>query len=324
MFFTVFGMRELFFWGRYEKENAMEYKEFQEKIKKCVQEFMGDNVNVQMKEVIKNNGIILYGLVVLEKECNIAPTIYLESFYKEYKAGKEIGEIVKEIIQICNNEQGVKNLDMNFFEDYKKVKNRIMVKLVNRKKNEELLKQIPYIPFLDLAIIFYYSIMNEYFDNGSILIYKEHLKKWNIDKDEFYQNAYQNTKEKLGCKIMNMAELITGLLNAPIENEEELFLENLRNSMFVMTNKTKFQGACCMLFTDCLNEFAEKIGKNFFILPSSIHELILVPDTGKENKKELCAMVKEVNETQVEPEEVLADHVYYYDKEQKKTSLLLP
>lgn len=319
----------------------MQFEVFQKKILEGVSEFLGDKAVVQIKEVIKNNGVRMHGLIVLEEGYHIAPTIYLESFYESYLQGKEIGNIVWEIVTFCEKKHPVKDLDMNFFTDYEMVKNRIMVKLVNREKNQELLGQIPFVPFLNLALVFYYSMVNEFFGNGSILIYQEHLERWNVDVDTLYQNAFENTKRKLGFRILNMRDVVTALWQEQIEENrkeksqiffkdmeilveevEQALAESASDNMYVLTNKNKYYGAVCILYREFLHAFAQELGKNLYILPSSIHEVILVPDTGREDVVQLGAMVAEVNATQLEPEEVLSDNVYYYDRDAQKTILL--
>ena len=319
----------------------MQFEVFQKRILEGVSEFLGDKATVQIKEVVKNNGVRLHGLIVLEEGYHIAPTIYLESFYESYLRGKEIGNIVWEIITFCGEKHPVRDLNMEFFTDYEKVKNRIMVKLVNREKNQELLGQVPFVPFLNLALVFYYSMVNEFFGNGSILIYQEHLDTWNVDVDTLYQNALENTKQKLGCQILNMRDVVTALwqeqreenrkekseiffkdMEILVEEVEQALKEAASDNMYVLTNKDKYHGAVCMLYEDFLNAIAQELGKNLYILPSSIHEVILVPDTGREDAVQLSAMVAEVNATQLEPEEVLSDNVYYYDRDAQKTILL--
>lgn len=319
----------------------MQFEVFQNRIREGVSEFMGDKAVVQIKEVIKNNGVRLHGLIVLAEGYHMAPTIYLEPFYAEFVQGKEIGAIVWEIVTFCEKKHPVKDLDMNFFTDYEMVKNRIMVKLVNREKNQELLGQIPFVPFLNLALVFYYSMVNEFFGNGSILIYQEHLKTWNVDVETLYQNALENTKQKLGCQILNMRDVVTTLWQEQIEENrkenseiffkdmeilveevEQALEESASDNMYVLTNMNKYNGAVCMLYGEFLHSLAQELRKNLYILPSSIHEVILVPDTGREDAEQLGAMVAEVNATQLEPEEVLSDNVYYYDRDAQKTILL--
>ena len=86
--------------------------------------------------------------------------------------------------------------------------------------------------------------------------------------------------------------------------------------MMILTNTIRIHGAACMLYPGVLKKMAQRIGKDFFIFPSSIHEVILLPDTGKESSEALKEMIRNVNSTKVAPEEVLSDTLYRYDSSQ--------
>lgn len=327
----------------------MIFEQFQEKIQKSVKECLGEQITVEVKEIIKNNGVRLHGLILMKENCNVAPTIYLESFFEDYLRGRELGNIVLEIIKYCNEEQSVKSLDMKFLDDYETAGKGIMIKLVNREKNKELLEKVPFVPFLNLAVIFYYSVVSDFMGNGSILIYNEHLNRWKVDMQTLYLNALENTRKKQGFYIQDMKDVVRNLLREQIaENMKEkvpqkgnggtaqedmdLLMKEIEKAllgaaaddMFVLTNRMKSQGAVCMVYQDYLHSFAEKLEKNLYILPSSVHEVILVPDTGRESADKLSEMVAEVNTTQMEPEEILSNDIYYYDRKAQKTILLLP
>ncbi len=93
--------------------------------------------------------------------------------------------------------------------------------------------------------------------------------------------------------------------------------------MKVLTNSKRSSGAVCILYPGVLEEVAaERMGGDFYIIPSSVHEVILLPDDGRLLEENLKEMIFEVNRTKVDPEEVLSDNLYYYDAERKETRLL--
>ena len=91
--------------------------------------------------------------------------------------------------------------------------------------------------------------------------------------------------------------------------------------LLVLTNSRRYLGAACILYRGVLERFAKKLGENLYILPSSVHEVILLPETKVNSSKNLLRMVMEVNRTQLAPEEVLSDTVYYYDRKSGKISI---
>jgi hypothetical protein len=89
--------------------------------------------------------------------------------------------------------------------------------------------------------------------------------------------------------------------------------QKVNEKMYVLSNDRGINGASTLLYPNVLYDFASSIRMNFYILPSSIHECILVPDTGKLSKAALKEMVKDVNDSHVSADEVLSNEVYYYD-----------
>lgn len=92
--------------------------------------------------------------------------------------------------------------------------------------------------------------------------------------------------------------------------------------MFVLSNKSRLEGAACMLYPDVLHDFAERTGSSFYIIPSSIHELLLLSAGHNDESGNIRSMIREVNDTQVSREEILSYSVYFFDKEQDKVVML--
>ena len=159
-----------------------------------------------------------------------------------------------------------------------------MYKLIRRDANEELLKQIPYEPFLDLAVVYYIQIDNTRFGSAAIQIRNEHLRYWRVEKEEIRRLAEKNTPRIY--------------------------------PVYVATNEQCRLGAAVMRYPDFREKVRGMIRGDFYILPSSIHEVILVPESFGLEPERMQEMVKEINQTGVAPEEVLSDSVYYFDGEE--------
>ena len=296
----------------------MEFKEFTTKIENSLKEFYGENTKVEVKEITKNNGVILNGVVITNEEENISPTIYLEGFYGDYLKGKAFGRIVQEIIQIYEEHKIKVPINMDFFMDYQAVRGRLFLKVINYEKNAGRLGDMPHKRFLDLAVVVYYSYMNDYLGRGSIQVMVSHLDSWGVSQEEVFIQAEKNTRGKLGVEILGMKDMLQELMGDSESPEFAQIRENISGmekeiSMHVMTLRGRYYGAASIYFPDMLREFGRKCGQNFYILPSSIHELIVIPDTGKENPENLRRMVQEVNDDHVEEEEQLSDNIYYFN-----------
>lgn len=285
-------------------------KEFSMKILKEIKKIIPADQKVEISSIMKNNGITEDAVSIMEKGKNISPTIYLKEFYECYKEGTALEELAAEIVRRNNKYKLEESLDIGFFVDYEKARERIVFKLINRDKNHKLLENIPYVEYMDLVMVFYYLLHDETAGNATILIHNSHLKMWGISKEELYRKACENTPNLLPAAITGMREIIQQMMGDSA-NLEEPVEEDV--PMYVMTNPMKMNGAATMAYPNVVKNFANAIGHNVYIIPSSVHEVILVPESGTEGGR-LNEMVREVNESQVDPKEVLADHVYYYDR----------
>lgn len=219
--------------------------------------------------------------------------------------------------------------------DFANIQERIVCKLVNFEQNLDLLEEIPYIKYLDLAIIFYVYLDKKGLENASIRIHNNHLTMWQVTLEEVYKAGIENTPKLLPFKKQSMIDIMKEMMlkdrivefEPDVEAEEvakmmeELAGEKDDIPMTVLTNTEKWNGAVVLIYSDYLAEMASKEGKNLYILPSSIHECIVIYEEADMSVGKLEEMVKEVNETQVEREEILSNHVYYFDLKTKELTI---
>ena len=294
----------------------MEYKEFVEYIKMNAGYIAGEGGNITINHVIKNNGCEMDGLVIMEKGKDIAPTIYLDSFYELYTNGENIKNIIRQIEVIYEQNKNNVTFDVNILKHFDTIKDKIVYKVVNYRSNEKLLEQVPHKRILDLAVVFYCLLDNEYGRSATALIYNNNLKNWNVTIDDVYKAALKNTPDLLHSKISSMAALFEKC-GVNVDGEEVDLKDYVPSDMYVLTNESKLNGAACILYENVLYDFAQKLGADLYILPSSVHEVILLPKLSMFEKDELVNMVKEVNTEGVAADEVLSDHVYKYNRTER-------
>lgn len=298
----------------------MTYEIFTGTVKAAIEAAFGSTYQVDLQEVIKNNNCRLTGLCILKDGCNMAPTIYLQDFFEEYIKGASMEQIYKDIVRIYEDNKAKKNFDVSGIMDYEQIKDRICFKLVNAKRNQKLLADAPHIMFHDLAIIFYILVSKDTAGTGSITVRNNIKDMWSIDADELYTIALRNTQRLFRGKISTMTSVISEILNDSIEDEftEEFFdMAAYRDDMmpmYVATNADKINGAGVILYDNLLKEFADRLDSDFYILPSSIHEVLFIPAIGGVNARDLVRMVQEVNATEVAVDEILSDNVYVYNQ----------
>ncbi len=114
----------------------MEYKEFVEYIKMNAGYIAGEGGNITINHVIKNNGCEMDGLVIMEKGKDIAPTIYLDSFYELYTNGENIKNIIRQIEVIYEQNKNNVTFDVNILKHFDTIKDKIVYKVVNYRSNE--------------------------------------------------------------------------------------------------------------------------------------------------------------------------------------------
>lgn len=215
-------------------------------------------------------------------------------------------------------------MDTSFFTCYENVRSRIVYKLIHYERNRELLKEVPHFPYLDLAIVFYCLVPEGPYANASIPIYNEHLDLWNISKDTLLLLARKNTPFLLSFCCDSLADLVLPVLNVlPRSNRQTAgtALDSQTVPMYVLTNRQRYYGACCILYQDALKQVSEQLNDSLFILPSSIHEVIVIPASSADSPEELSGIVQEMNLTEVSPDEILSDHIYYYNRTNNQLSM---
>ena len=279
--------------------------------------------SVMVHKVTKNNDLVLTGISIRSREVNIAPTIYMDDYYNDYKNGRPVMEIIAEIENIYDTYKLEHNFNVNSITDFNHVQGKICYKLVNKDKNKELLSDAPYIQFHDLAIVFYVVVSEDSDRTGTITVRNNLMEMWgNPDINELYRIAKNNTQKRYKGNVFNMIEIMGEIISHNVDNIEPNIVDDFFEMnftyednmipMFVATNNKKVNGAGVILYEGLLKTFAEKIGSDFYILPSSVHEVIFVPTNGDMDVRYLIQMVKEVNATEVSPSEVLSDNVYKY------------
>lgn len=289
----------------------MNLNQFVEKVSSIISDRIGKDCVTEMKDVRKNNGVVYHGLLIHCGQRNVIPTIYLDPFFEAYENGVSLSEIIDNIMRLYEQETPGDNIDMNFFLDYEKVRDRICYKVINIEKNKELLSDIPYVEFLDLAICFFYSYTCPPIGEGSILIHNSHMEKWGIKVKDLMHAANNNSPILYPLQLCGIEEMLDEM-----GYQFEEYHENI--PMYILTNNRRTQGAACMIYPNALGKISTQFDRGFYIFPSSVHEVILFDSEAVNMSPErMKEMIVEINRTNLEAEEVLSDSLYFYDKKDR-------
>lgn len=293
----------------------MEYAEFLEEIRLHVQQKISGKLTVSVNRVLKNNRQYADSMTILGEGDNIAPAIYLNPLYEQYKRGSTIDEIADEIVQCYGQSSKGGKIDLSFFSDYGKVRDHLACKLVNYKRNRYILDKVPHCRYLDLAVVYYCRMDHPLIGKGNILVQNAHLKLWGVEQEELHDAAMTNTVRLCPYELIAISDMLENRLGVKVTGEEAC-----RLPMYVLTNTENYFGAVNIMFDSILEAISEKLDSDFYVLPSSIHECMIVPMLEELAAEELHQMVHDINTEHVAPEEVLGESVYCYRRDEKKLS----
>lgn len=219
----------------------------------------------------------------------------LAKAFKAYQDGTAAGEIADALAKQC--EEALKQLPVgdDSITDYGKIRNRLMIDLVPKNRD---LTNVPYGKIADLPFV-----CKAMLEHGNVLINNTLLAKYGITEDQLFHDAFENAQKTRPAVITGMSEVLS-LPQGSLGDEEFLF---------VATTPDRVHGAGVIAYPGFLDKAAKQLGGDFFVLPSSIHEVILAKDDGNLGAGDLSALVKEVNSTEVSPEDQLSDNAYHYD-----------
>ncbi len=300
----------------------MKYSEFKDKVTELLQKHYGDKAEVKISECIKNNDTQLDGVSVIRKGSGniVSPVVYLNEIFERYQDGqfKDLCDVARHITDLISKhvKEGKSFAGIvDQIGDWSFVSERIYPRLISTKLNLENLKNLVSTPFLDLSVI--YVIRLSGIDDGNdenacIKVTESLFDNWGISKEDLHGKALENLLEKDPMSVESMASILmdAGLGELGLEELEDA-CESPVPQMSVMSNKSRLFGASELLNLDKLPKAFKE--RSFYVLPSSVHELILIPDEPDMDQEHLNSMVKEVNQTSVSAEEILSDHAYYYD-----------
>ena len=297
-----------------------EFKEqFTEDVKKELYE-KGIEANVTIQHVEKMNESY-EALTVTPEGRNIGVNVNMEKFFQAFDDGMDYDEVVEKAVDVI--EGGFANqpaVDVDSLTDYDQMKNKLVMEVVSAETNADMLEKVPHQDMEDMAIVYRFVLDSNDEGRATILVTNQLLETMGVTPEQLHADAMENAPELKPAVIKGMSEVMAEMMGM---SPEELAMMGMPTDpadeqMFVATVPDKVHGAGIIAYQDFMDQASERIGGgDFFVLPSSIHEILIVPDNGKMSLGDLEAMVREVNATQVAPEDKLTDSVYHYDSQAK-------
>lgn len=313
----------------------MEYQEFLQTIKEEVRKQVPGDYRVTMNSVIKNNNQMLDAITIMEPD-SLAPNIYLNRYYEDFIQGRSLESILQEILSISNNNKEIKNDMLPDLFNFDSIRSQIAYRLINLGMNQKRLNDFPYQVVEDMAKVYYLVVKSDSEGIASVAITNDLLGKWKVNIECIDKLAYENTPFLFPEKLRSMGEVIKEMITKEfgalsgenISSEDKELYEHIlvqltddaprdndNEEMYILSNESGVNGASVILYENVLHDFAVEQQSNFYILPSSVHEVILLPVHKEVTKEALRKMVREVNNSEVPVGEVLSNEVYYFDLE---------
>lgn len=287
------------------EEENMKLEDFAKCVRSVINEhFCGSEVLV----VRKNNGLFLTGICIPVSD-KVSPIFYLDDIYKQMErhSSVEAAQVADGIVQEAHVLKIPEYINSKV-ADWEDAKWKLFPKLVNRKRNEELLTSVPWVPFLDLAVVFVVAVDGM---NATCTVKNELANLWDVSNEELYAVAKENLGSVLCPEFYPLQSLLNELspeIDIPVE--EEL-------PMYVLTGREKQFGASCILDEQVMIQIATQLDDDLVIIPSSINEVLILPASGL-SRDELIPVICEVNSNCVAADEILSDRAYVYHRDTRK------
>ncbi|MCI8660376.1 MAG: hypothetical protein HFG54_09055 [Lachnospiraceae bacterium] len=309
----------------------MNYTKFLETVRQELKKRLGADQELIVRPVPKNNGILLDGLSIHTSSTLLAPTVYLNPYYEQYQEGMSIQDICEDILGLFQSNSSSDGMDEDALTDFESMKSRVMMRLIHSDSNRELLSDIPHITYLDLSIVFYLFLERNVSGQITALIHNDFLEAWQTNAQTLFRLALINTPAVYPAEIRSMTNIMKEIARQNLGtdyNEEYLDQllgeEDLHTPLYVLSNRNGIYGACCMIYKNTLKNFADSLGSDLLIIPSSIHEVLLTPNESGLSYDYLNSMVENINRSEVPVEDQLSDHIYLYTRADDRLRIISP
>ena len=288
----------------------MSKKDFVRYVLTAVKESLDSSYYLDVRTVRKRNRKVCYGLLASKGKTTNCPIIYLDDAYELYKNGQHIDLICAMIANMIDDDPEIKGLDVDWFLNYATASERLCYMLVSQSLNEEYLRDKPYIPYLDMAIVFYAPVTHGNLTIGTVTVTNQHIENWGVTVDDLMTAAHHNSCWAFPERLIPIDDIINMLKAQDYDKSlTPLPADMMLQGTYVVTNSRMYMGASVVLYDGFLERAYNKIGAEYYVIFSSIHEALLIPVTiGLD-----ANIIKGIHETVGTNDETLSSCVYRYD-----------
>lgn len=302
----------------------MNYETFLETVKSALQTRLGDEHSIIINRVSKNNGIVLDGLCIQNPGNAIAPTIYLNHYYDALNQGISLETILDDIIMLATETPLPDSMSQLPMTSPAQFIDKIVYRLINAPANRELLRDVPHLHYPELELALVFCVLLEDSDMGQFtsLIHRDQAERYHLSAKLLTECAIHNTPRLLPPAIVPLQDIVRELLLESMDDSlKEEYPDTLTempadsHPFYVLSNTSGVNGACCIFYKSVLKNFAEQMDSDLYILPSSVHEVLILPDSDEVSCKDLHEMVLSINREELPPSDLLSNHIYRYTRD---------
>ena len=302
-------------------------EEFMNDVIKALKMKLGEGYRIFPKEQRKNNELVLYGICIHKENESICPVVYPEQFILPYIVGVLDAEKIADILLEQCRQGKISQDAAAYLGDFKLMKDKVRIRLVNYGANSSELEGVPHRKFLDLAITYYLDMQADLAgQNGAGAVTNTLMDIWGISEDELYRLGMESL---LAEDTFHTTDIFDVIRQSAQEEQDtqleeaiaELQKDHDRPKMYVVTNQGRFYGANCLLNTSFLQEMAENSGCSLMVYPSSVHELVILPQKNGYENRMGTKDIQEINYEHLPKDEWLSNSIYRYDREKREVSI---
>ena len=248
---------------------------------------------------------------VTPKGSSIGINANLDEIFYAMERGRDYSEVLSGVTESLKGSlEHMPKLQVSDLTNYEEMKSKLAMEVVSAERNAKMLQNVPHEQMEDIAVVYRLVLDSSKDASSTVLVTNDLMDKFGITHEQLHDDAMKNAPLIRPAEIKGMEETLNEMQGGPaLEPDPDEIL-------FVAGVPDQNHGAAVIAYPNFFEDAAEKLGGDYFIIPSSIHEVLLVKDTGEMNARDLAALIREVNATEVAPEDVLTDHAYHYDSKE--------
>lgn len=304
----------------------MSFKEFsyyvEENIRKFLPEEIRKSVVISVHPIRKSHIVQQYGLMIRMGNEKVIPIFYLGDAWKKFEGGMEMKAVLGNLVQEYLKYRDIqRHIHMNASMEFEAVKDRVVYQVLNKEVSRNSLRERVYTD-IGYGLVKVYVILHELDDfgtKGGTAITNNMMQYYGYDMQDIQAVAEKNTPRIYPADFIQIEQVLTGRKQNEFANEN-----SDGEGLYVLSNSDAYRGAGGLFYPGMQEKIAEHFGKNYYVLPCSVHEVLILPEKPGLKVCELEQKVRRINREAVSKEDFLSNKVLFYDREKEQLRIALP